>query len=220
MPKARLILKTSPNEFSSRIKFLAADKINKRLVKVKPNIEKRVTKIVQQEVINSPEVVSLKTGDMPGTLKVDFGLTDSQVNSALSQIVESIANSILVFFEKGSPRSKTLGKLVVKIDPQKIVSTVSSISGGSYQSNFSTIDWLDWLLNRGSQVIIQGFEVKQTDYDQKSRSGSGFMIPTGGAWRISPQFAGVSNNNFITRSLDRANSKIEKAIREEFRRVL
>ena len=74
-------------------------------------------------------------------------------------------------------------------------------------------------MTRGTQVIIDDFEVVSTDYDDKSRSGGGFMLPTNGVFRVDPEFAGTPGDNFITRAIIANGPNIRRIIQEEFRRL-
>ena len=57
-------------------------------------------------------------------------------------------------------------------------------------------------------------------YDERSRSGGGFMLPTGGAFRVAPEFAGTPGDNFITRAIIANQNNISNIIRTEFGKLL
>ena len=216
MANSRLRLVTTPSQFAATVQFLVAPKVDKILTKAKPVIQNRISNLLRTAMESSPTIQDLKGGQ----LQVDFGLTDGAADAATRDIVNAVVSAVNVFFQK-SKRGKTLGKLVIQIDPA-IVSTAvqTSTTNGIYNSNGNQITWLDWLMNKGTQVVIEGFEVvSTTNYDERSRSGGGFMLPTGGVFRVAPEFAGTAGDNFITRAIIANGPNIRKIIQEEFRRL-
>ncbi len=215
MAGTRLRLVTTPSQFAATVQFLVAPKVDDILIKAKPAIQNRISNLLRTAIEGSPTIQSLKGGE----LQVDFGLTDGEAAAATQDIVNAVVSAVNVFFQK-SKRGKTLGNLVIQIDPA-IVSTAvqTSTTNGIYNSNGNQITWLDWLMNKGTQVVVEGFEVVSTDYDERSRSGGGFMLPTGGVFRVAPEFAGTAGDNFVTRAIIANGPNIRKIIQEEFRRL-
>ena len=214
MAGTRLKLVTTPSQFAATVKFLAAKPIDRILTKARPAIQNRISNLLRTAIEGSLTIRSLKGGK----LQVDFGLTDGAASEATADIVNAVVSSIKVFFKK-SRRGKTLGNLVIQIDPATISAIVQTSPGGIYDSNEHQITWLNWLMTRGTQVVVQDFEVVSTDYDDKSRSGGGFMLPTNGVFRVDPEFAGTPGDNFITRAIIANGPNIRRIIQEEFRRL-
>jgi hypothetical protein len=222
MANTRLRLVTTPSQFAATVQFLVAPKVDKILVKAKPAIENRISNLLRIAIGSSPTIRSLKDG---AGLQVDFGLTNDAASAATNDIVNAVLSSVNVFFKKAQ-RGKTLGSLVIQIDPASVSAIVQTSSIGSYISNGHQITWLDWLMTKGTQVIIEGFDVVSTSafsdslgYDDRSRSGGGFMLQTGGAFRVDPKFAGTAGDNFITRAIIANGPNIRRIIQEEFRRL-
>jgi hypothetical protein len=215
MARSRLRLVTTPSQFAATVQFLVAPKVDKILTKAKPAIQTRISNLLRSAIESSPPIQSLKGGQ----LQVDFGLADSEAAVATQDIVNAVVSAVNVFLKK-STRGKTLGNLVIEIDPAIISALVqTSTTNGIYNSNGNQIAWLDWLMNKGTQVVVDGFELVSTDYDDRSRSGGGFMLPTGGVFRVAPEFAGTAGDNFITRVIIANGPNIRKIIQEEFRRL-
>ena len=215
MANARLKLVTTPSQFAAKVQFLVAPKVDKILVKAKPAIQNRISNLLRIAISSSPTIRSLKDGQ----LQVDFGLTSDAASAATNDIVNAVLSSVNVFFKK-SRRGKTLGSLVLQIDPATISTAVETSSMGSYFSNGNKITWLNWLMTRGTEVVVEGFEVVSTiDYDDRSRSGGGFMLSTGGIFRVAPEFAGTEGDNFITRAIIANGPNIRRIIQEEFQRL-
>jgi outer membrane receptor protein involved in Fe transport len=216
MAGTRLKLVTTPSQFAATVKFLVAPKVDNILKKAKPAIQNRISNLLRTAIEGSPTIQSLKGGQ----LQADFGLTDGAASAATIDIVNAVVSAVNVFFQR-SRQGKTLGNLVIQIDPAIISGLVqASTTNGIYNSNGNQITWLDWLMNKGTQVIIDGFEVvPTTDYNDRSRSGGGFMLPTGGVFRVDPEFAGTPGDNFITRAIIANGPNIRKIIQEEFKRL-
>ena len=215
MAGARLKLVTTPSQFAATVQFLAAPKVDQLMVKAKPVIETRIANLLRTAIQASRTAQELKSGQ----LKVDFGLEDGVASAAITDIVNAVLSSVNVFF-KSPQRGKTLGTLVIQIDPATVSAVVETSNIGSYISNGHQITWLDWLMTKGTQVVVGGFEIVQTiDYDDRSRSGGGFMIETGGSFRVDPEFAGTPGDNFITRAIVANGPNIRRIIQEEFRRL-
>ena len=214
MAGTRLKLVTTPSQFAATVKFLAAKPIDRILTKARPVIQNRISNLLRTAIEGSLTIRSLKGGK----LQVDFGLTDDVASAATADIVNAVVSSIKVFFKK-SRRGKTLGKLVIQIDPATVSAVVQASPHGIYNSNEHQITWLNWLMTRGTQVVVEDFEVVSTDYDDRSRSGGGLMLPTGGVFRVGPEFAGTPGDNFITRAIIANDRNIRGIIQEEFRRL-
>ena len=213
MAGTRLKLVTTPSQFAATVKFLAAKPIDRILTKARPAIQNRISHLLRTAIETSQTIQSLKGGK----LQVDFGLTDGAASAATTDIINAVLSSVNVFFQKR--RGKTLGTLVIQIDPATISAIVQASPHGIYDSNGHQITWLDWLMTRGTQVINEDFEVVSTDHDDKSRSGGGLMLPTGGVFRVDPEFAGTPGDNFITKAIIANGPNIRRIIQEEFRRL-
>jgi hypothetical protein len=70
------------------------------------------------------------------------------------------------------------------------------------------LHWLDWLLNRGDQIIVVGYEYNPQTGLGRSKLGN---MKTGGSFRVPPEFSGTQENNFVTRALIGASQEKEIA---------
>ena len=218
MASGRLRLLTTDAQFSATVNFLVAPKINKILRNAKPLIQRKVSDLLRTVIEGSPAIRSLTDG----VLRVDFGLEDGMADSATRDIVNAVVSSLVVEFQAPkSKRSLTLGSLSIRID-QAVVSSLVQVSttAGMYNSNGHNISWLNWLMTKGTEVVVEEFDVVSTEYDERSRSGGGFMIKTGGAFRVAPEFAGTPGDNFITRAIIANQNNISNIIRTEFGKLL
>lgn len=219
MAGGRLQLLTTDAQFAATVRFLAGPKVDTLLRKAKPLIQRRVSDLLRTAIEGSLTIRSLEDG----VLKVDFGLEDGMADSATRDIVNAVVSSLVVEFQAPKrKRSLTLGSLSIRIDPGTVAALVQvSTTAGIYNSNGHNISWLNWLMTKGTEVVVEDFEVVSTEkYDDRSRSGGGFMLPTGGAFRVAPEFAGTPGDNFITRAIIANQNNISNIIRTEFGKLL
>ena len=212
---------TTDDEFNAKVRFALSKKYAKRLDSNLRIIRKRVRSLLEETLASDPTVQEL----LNGQLKVDFGLTDELANSAVSQIIGAIGEAVSAeFFAGGATRgnagsNKIVGTVRILINGLQASGIILGRVKGSYDSNGSNIDWLRWLMTQGSRVVVAGYEVVSTvEYDGRSRSGGGFMIKTGGDFRVDPEHAGVAGDNFITRAISRTAPGIKTIIKEEIKR--
>lgn len=219
-----LKLTTTDKQFEAKVFSLLARKIDPVMLKAVGPIEIRITNLVKQRLLSDPVLESMKNGQ----LALDFGLSPAMASRAISEMLEGIDKSVYVNVIKGGRiASRGFSGLRVSLDP---VGPIEDIPSGSYDSNGHNIEWMDWLLNRGSQVVVSGFESvyalntiedpTSSSYAGGSRSGLGFMIKSGNSFRVDPRYAGTSNDNFLTRLVNGSRLVIESIIKEEINKVL
>lgn len=179
------------------------DQINKTIKNALPNIQKDVKSIVRNALVSEPEYGSLKAG----TLRAEFGIADP---SAVDSVIDLMVNTLEI---KLDPIKVSGNKLVGGFLLTMIKS--DDISGVIYNDNAKVVDnaggyslpWLEWLLLKGNETIIQNYSVKYSN-SPLSRSGLAFMVESQNNWRVPPNFSGDQNNNWTTRAI----SKIDKQI--------
>ena len=184
---------------------LVLDSINKQFSKAVEksilSIQEGVKVLVYDGIYNCNEMESLR-GD---SLRSELGLTPAQGERASENIADAVSESVIAEQQKTG--------LVLYIQPASF-QNVLSISGSSisylsktYKQNV-TLEWLDWLINRGDEIIVGNFSF---DPSGKGRAGSGRM-KKGGSWRVSPRYAGTESDNFITRALQNDSLQEEMAV--------
>ena len=184
------------------------------------SIKKNLETLVYDGINDCPELTELRGG----TLRGEMGLTSSEAREASENISRAVSQSILVEQKKTSAK-KGVGGLNIYVQPSSFgnVLGIENASITYYSKKNKTpvvLDWLSWLLKEGDRIIVSSF-----DFDLEAgrgRTGLGKM-KKGGSWRVSPQYAGTEDDNFITRALgSRAlqgsmASIIEKAIKKNWK---
>jgi hypothetical protein len=77
------------------------------------------------------------------------------------------------------------------------------------------LQWLEWLLLDGNKVIVPKHEVIFRN-SRFSRTGAALMKESTQSWRVPSQFSGTITDNWITRAIDSAQTKISDTIEKAF----
>lgn len=198
----------SNNQITSAIIHSIKDVIGGAIKKSMNKIIDGVKEIVAESLRQEPEYGSL----MSGKLKADFGIPDS---SMVQRVVDALVNTITVTDIPITANKSGLGGgfvlTMMKSDDlsgviYQDIASVSDIKG-------YTLPWLEWLLLQNNSPIVKNYQVKYGPSNY-SRSGLGIMIPSDSDWRVPPEFAGSSDNNWTTRAVDRSEGQIYKLIQQ------
>jgi hypothetical protein len=177
---ARLKFTDFDRQVKTQILFALAEEVDKVIRKNAPKIQKKAKLIVSQAIKDSPVMDDL----IGGKLMIDFGLTTELATAAAREISDHIVNNVSIQY---SPFKKN-------------TDLIASFNTGK---NNGEIHWLEWLLTRGTEIIIGDFRVM---YKEGGRSGGGIMISSAGdfdnGFRVDPEHAGTEDDNFITRAID------------------
>ena len=157
-------------------------------------------------------------------MRASLGLTTTKAINASQQIAQAVSDSVVVKTKKINPKNLSGGlELFVQPEDYANVLSVSEASVNYRSRRFKTninIPWLDWLLTKGDQNLISGFEFQPGSNLGRSRAGRMVESPMGN-WRISPEFAGTKSDNFITRAFDRnIQDKIVNAVKKTINKRL
>lgn len=179
-----------------------------------PKISTDIKQIIGDSIKTEPEYSSL----INGQLRKEFGIDDvSKVDLA----VDYFLNTLNVV-NKGVKYSATniSGGLKLtflsNVDINNIANNtnivVNDIKGYS-------IPWLDWLLLRGTSIIIKNYSVK-FGANPRSRSGDAIMISSKSSWSVPAAFAGSADSNWITRAISKVENNINSIIQKNIERQL
>jgi hypothetical protein len=194
-------------------------KMNKVLAKIASDVKPKISEITLSALNESTTVNSL----LYGKLKDDFGLFGNIVNTTINNIISIISDGIEVKLNR-SNKSASIVSTSLKILPYKDFSKIVSVAGGSVPSKRGDVDWLEWLLTRGTEVVIGDFWLFPYAKGRTKSGGTSIMreIQTVArpAFRVDPNFAGTEDDNFITRAIQSKSDDFLRALAEAVDRNL
>lgn len=215
MSKASLKI-TDTMIFYEAAKKETLKKVMSNINKITNNSKSKISSIILSALNNSSTVQSL----LSGKLRDDFGLFGNVVDVTISNIVKHISENIKLQVNQ----STTAGSiLVISVellpgDFNKIV----SLPGGSIPSRGGPVDWLEWLLTKGTQVVIADYWIYTNAKGFTRSGGSSIMRKIESTprdpFRVDPNYAGTPDDNFITRSLEPFHKDIISVIANEVSR--
>lgn len=201
-----------PNEtqLASQLLAAVAKEVRRRVILAVPSIRARIALAIDQAVVSSPEFASL----IGGKLQAQLGVRDPV--PALRAVVDGITKGMEVV--PLSPIGDSVGGVSVHILRTDLSEVLGSplatfVSEGGYR-----IDWLNWLLTAGDAIVIADYEFVPGN-SAASRTKLGVMLKRGG-WRVPPEFAGTTRDNWLTRALGTLDASVEAILTEEVARVL
>lgn len=207
----RLLMK--PSDLSKALADELLTQFNKKSNQINSNVATEMSAIIASTLGASPTVRSL----LGGTLKDDFGLRSGEASSAIANIVSHLSNNVLV---------RALGiKNGIQISLNFLpggFESILSIPGGSYKSKGGEVNWLEWLLTKGTQVVIADYALFDGAEGSTRSGGNSVMIPVvnKAPFRVDPAHAGTTADNFISRAINPAMEKIGKLIINEIQRTI
>jgi len=203
------IKKSILEDFVKHLQF----KINTSLLS---GLEKKIQNIIKLRLEETDEVLSLKSG----VLRAEFGLENSSFK--VERIIDALAEKVKVFPipVRTVGGSKVKGGLRISFDLQQAQNELMSLQEATQRTaKGEDLHWLEWLLKRGNEVIIENYFVIKTR-SKRSRTGEALMVKEEGKrWFVPPQFSGTENNNWLTRSLANLDKDIAVAVQEALNRV-
>lgn len=194
-----LIISLNLLESDSQIKKAILDSIrdvlDSAITKSINQISTELKNLTIDNIKKEPEYASLKNGQ----LKYELGIPNSTI---IDSVIEEICEGTV---SRGAVKSTSRGvsgniKYVV-MDGTKVASSMSGPNGMVQDSKGYSLPWLKWLLTQGTATIVKNFEVKLGP-NPSSRTGMAIMVESDTNWSVPPQFAGVEENNWITRAIE------------------
>ena len=189
-----LKLLESPGEIEKFILSELSTKFNKLLLTNKSKLFNGIISLLPRWLSNQPEMQSLLSTSNDSLIG-QFGI-NSNTSSIVNTIIDSIINSTSISLTQYS-KNLTGGGLEINIQPTDY-GNLLSLPQGHTKYYDGDLHWLNWLLTRGDETIVVGYEYNPQNGVGRSKLGN--MKP-GGSFRVPPQFSGTVDNNFITRAL-------------------
>lgn len=189
--------------------------VEKIMSKALTSIKQDVQNLVKEALIAEPEYASLKAG----TLRAEFGIANVEdVDSAVQAMVNTAEISYNPIKINSNGLSGGFVLTMIKSDDINgiIYSDVATVKDEARGYN---LPWLEWLLLRGNEVIVQNYSVNYTS-NLRSRSGLALMIQSNSSWRVPSNFAGIEADNWTTRAINKISNKIPQIIQSNIENYL
>lgn len=204
-----LKLLESDKDISNAILDGIINYIKPKIPNIVNSIRNRLPSIITLFITSEPEYQSLKSGK----LRYEFGIPDVSV---VDNIVNFWANNFTI---TSQPITKKNNQIYYSLSIGMIkenFNDVLSLSDSVVYDGVSGINlpWLQWLLLDGGKIIVKNYEVKMGP-NPRSRTGMAVMIESKKNWRVPPEFAGTSTNNWVIRAVNNINNEIIDVIRQE-----
>jgi hypothetical protein len=186
-------------------------KVQSAIGKITQDVKPKISAIILKTLNDSNTVQSL----LSGKLKDDFGLFGNVVNVTVVNITKQISDNININIAR-STKSNAILNTTLEILPTTDYAKIISVPGGSFPSRGGNVDWLEWLLLRGTQVVIGDFWIFRNATGFTRSGGNSIMkkiesVPRE-PFRVDPNHAGTLDDNFITRAIQSASDDILNAL--------
>lgn len=192
------------NAANAELKKLVSDSISYAISKTRKLFNQEIKKSLMEDKTYSQLV------DFDDILFFDIGLPN--VGSVRDSIVEFISKAFSL--RKLPARKNDFGGFSIVILKDGI-QDLFSLPYASYQSKGGQVDWLEWLLTAGTSEVVSNYKVLYGEFSRSSRTGEAIMVPSKrGGFRFEPEYAGTIDDNWITRSLNRLESRISNIFEE------
>lgn len=208
--KFSLNLIESDSDIKNKILIEIRNHVQQAMVKSIPSIRQLIPSKIKDALMGEPEYQSL----INGKLKGEFGLPNAsqKVNDVIDIWTKSAritANPITISGSriKGGFKLDMIDSSYNDVLANDGAIVIDGTSG-------VVLPWLEWLLLYGNKIIVRNYEV-QVGSNPRSRSGMAIMVPSKNNWRVPPEFAGTSTNNWVTRALSRLDDSILDIIQKE-----
>lgn len=199
---------------AKQIQKMADEQITQYLNgKIRKNYSKVVNSLRQKIpfwIRSQPEMQSLLSEGIPGSLNAVFGLYRGDASRAVSDIVDAVKNTTTINIKKIN--SRYVGTVEFNFQPANFLNILNLNSGHVITEKGMDLHWLNWLIAKGDTVIVIGYEYEPSDL---GRSGSGTMTK-GTSFRVPPQYSGTLEYNFIVRALSNREQEINPIVQRLF----
>jgi hypothetical protein len=176
--------------------MLEADIIKRVFNKSKNQIKEVVTNIARGSLRAHPTYVSITAELYNG----DFGFEPGTAHQRMEDIIQAIIGNTEVEMYTQS----NLMRITYKVDRDAIYEIDAAIVHNDTQE----LDWLKWLLEKGSTKFIQDFHIVFDSFTNPPSRSEEAIMAKGGYWGVPDQIAGTYGNNWITQSLGFGESGI------------
>lgn len=207
------------------------EEIKNRVKAARERVRDRILPIIATGILARKETKSLLDDSLGDTvtLREQLGLVNPQ--DCVASVIAAIQKSMQVTFVPGAGNNIGTFKVeILRADFEDVLSldiaryTNDGRAGG-------VIEWLSWLLFRGSDVVLLGSKLVTPDKARGySRTGRAIMITPNPArrqkrhpeygpaeWHLPLDYGGREDDNWLTRALDDVSDDIIRAIKDGLR---
>ena len=193
-----LNLLESDSQIKQQILESIRDVLDSAIAKSLNKIQQQFKIMIVEAIKREPEYMSLKNGQ----LRYELVIADSSmIDRAVDEICEGQLTRSPV---KATSRGVSGGVKYIIIGADKVDRAMEGSNGLVQDAKGYTLPWLKWILTKGTATIVKNFDVKLGP-NPNSRTGMAIMVESSESWSVPAQFAGISDNNWITRAIDNIN---------------
>lgn len=213
MVRAGLVLKNKFSDIQRGLLQQFVDQLNTRVISKRKKIETTIQALVYDRLESSPTIVSLTTEG--AELRNEFGL---EYPEYVFSLLNRFSKSIKCIHEPLRLTSRLLSrKPFLKIRSQDSLDDLkNSPSAEIITKRGQSLNWIDWLCYRGSEIIVTDFyyNPNPSSYFVRhfSRAGSEMRAKRGARWRVPPKWSGDIQKNFVTIALAGIEDEIEQYV--------
>lgn len=213
------------NKLNINLKILESDsEIQKRLLKaLLPDTRKYMNKVINTLKNKLPNVINEAIKRAPeydailtGQLKAEFGIPDPGLK--LAGLLDIWSKNIAIEYQNPQISSNQIKSnfsiSMIRVDFSDVL--YSDFAEVVDNERGYSLPWLQWLLLEGNKTLVKNYEVVLGP-SPRSRSGLALMAPSKKSWRVPSGFSGTQGNNWITRSIDSAQSDIYKVLEDSLK---
>ncbi len=186
---------------------------------INPIIKKSANKFrisLQQLVKESFKATSTYDSLINGTLKGHFGFY-AGTSSKVDAVIDELIGQIFVESHTASKDSHIILTVnMIESDFQKVTSASSAIIT---TEKGEQLFWLEWLLLRGTELVLSGYSIPNVRIKRKQgtgRSGKATMVVTDDEsqiWHVPITFAGTPGKNWVTDTLKESKIVLDTLFR-------
>lgn len=206
--KYSVSLLESDKDIRSAILDALSSDLSKTISKSISSISTKIKILVKKALQNEPEYQSLKSGQ----LRREFGIENTNnVDVVIDKLIDTLIIDTKTITINSQGLSGGLRITMIPSDFSGVVGSEESVVVDNMRGY--SLPWLEWLLLKGSQIIVRDYEVK-VGSNPYSRSGDAIMVSSSKNWRVPPEFAGTVTDNWTTRALSTIDDEISKIIQD------
>lgn len=210
--KVHLKLLDSDSQISKNILLAIKEQVDGIFKNISTKIVPSIKDIVSKALKSEPEYFSLKNGK----LRYEMGIADtSSVDIVIQKLVDTLSWTSTGVKISGSSLSGGFVLTMMKSDDLNGVISDQSAFVVDQVRGYQ-LPWLQWLLLRGNNIVVQNYSVKLGS-NPASRTGNAIMVHSSKSWRVPPEFVGTQDNNWTTRAIAAAENEILQTLESAIR---